>query len=289
MLKTVRLTDKWSKNDGCVMLLGGFDGLHLGHKKLVQRAKTFGLPIGIMSITGGKGERNLFTEKEREYIFRTNGIDFLFVLPFAEIKDMSPVEFVGLLQAQFHVQAFVCGDDFRFGKQAKGTPETLKDATQVCVEVEKLLKIDGEKASATLVKTALKSGEVEKANHILGESFFLVGEVEKGRSVGKTLGFPTANVAYPKEKFALKQGVYQTEVWVDGKHYKGITNYGARPTFDNTQVLTETYLDGFDDDLYGKTIEIRFVRFMREVQKFSSGQELKAQLQKDINEVRTND
>ena len=271
------------------MLLGGFDGLHVGHKQLVARAKTFGLPIGIMSITGGKGERNLFTEKEREYIFRTNGIDFLFVLPFAEIKDMSPVEFVGLLQAQFHVQAFVCGDDFRFGKQAKGTPETLKDATQVCVEVEKLLKIDGEKASATLVKTALKSGEVEKASRILGESFFLVGEVEKGRSVGKTLGFPTANVAYPNEKFAVKQGVYQTEVWVDGKRYNAITNYGARPTFDNEEVLTETYLDGFDGDLYGKTIEIRFVRFMRDVQKFSSGQELKAQLQKDINEVRTND
>ena len=212
MLRTVRLTDKWSKNDGCVMLLGGFDGLHLGHKKLLERAKTFGLPIGIMTISGGKGERNLFTEQEREYIFFKNGIDFSFVLPFAEIKDMSPSQFVALLQTQFNVQAFVCGDDFRFGKQAQGTPKTLKDATQVCVEVENLLQIDNQKASASLIKTALSNGDVEKAERVLGEKFFLLGKVEKGRNVGKTLGFPTANVAYPKEKFALKQGVYQTEV-----------------------------------------------------------------------------
>ena len=136
------------------MLLGGFDGLHLGHKKLLERAKQFGLPIGIMTISGGKGENNLFTERERERIFRENGIDFIFVLPFAEIKDMSPEQFIGLLQAEFFVKAFVCGDDFRFGKQAKGTPKTLQDTTQVCVEVEKLLTIDGEKARATSVKNA---------------------------------------------------------------------------------------------------------------------------------------
>ncbi len=289
MLKTVRLTEKWSKGDACVMLLGGFDGLHLGHKKLVERAKTFALPIGIMTISGGKGESNLFTEKEREKIFRENGVDFSFVLPFAEIKDMSPVEFVALLQKEFCVKAFVCGDDFRFGKQAKGTPKTLKRATQVCVEVEKLLAIDGEKASATLVKIALANGDAEKASRILGGSFFLLGEVEKGRSVGKTLGFPTANVAYPKEKFALKQGVYQTQVWVDNQCYTGITNYGARPTFDNAQVLTETYLDGFDGDLYGKTIKICFVRWLRGVQKFSTAQALQEQLQKDIRSVRVND
>lgn len=288
-MRTVRLTDKWSKNDGCVMLLGGFDGLHVGHKKLLERAKTFGLPIGIMTISGGKGERNLFTEKEREHIFRNSGIDFSFILPFAEIKDMSPLDFVSLLQTQFHVQAFVCGTDFRFGKQAQGTPKILKDATQVCVEVENLLQIDGEKASASIVKTALQDGNVEKAERVLGERFFLLGEVEKGRSIGKTLGFPTANVAYPQEKIALKQGVYQTEILVDGKQYKGITNYGARPTFNNEQVLTETYLDAFDGDLYGKTIEIRFVRFIRDVQKFPSVQALQVQLQKDIRSVRTND
>ena len=113
--------------------------------------------------------------------------------------------------------------------------------------------------------------------------------MKKGRNIGKTLGFPTANVAYPKDKFALKQGVYQTQGFVDGKWYHGITNYGSRPTFDNEEVLTETYLDGFDGDLYGKTIEIRFVRWLRGVQKFSSVDELREQLQKDIRSVRTND
>ena len=121
MLNTVFLNGQSNiGQSGCVMLLGGFDGLHVGHKKLLARAKTYGLPIGIMTISGGKGERNLFTEQEREYIFFKNGIDFSFVLPFAEIKDMSPSQFVALLQTQFHVQAFVCGTDFRFGKGACG-------------------------------------------------------------------------------------------------------------------------------------------------------------------------
>lgn len=271
------------------MLLGGFDGLHLGHRRLLSCAKQSGLPVGLMTIVGGKAQENIFTFAERELIFRESGADFVFELPFSEIKDLSAEAFLQKLIAEFNPKLFVCGTDFRFGAGALGTPETIKQATQVRVETQDLLEMYGAKVSSRAIKSLLQQGEIEKANVLLGQNFFLVGEVVKDRQIGRTLGFPTANIPYPKEKFPLKQGVYETRVCVDGKTYKGITNYGARPTFENTQVLTETYLDGFDGDLYGKTLKVEFVRFLRKIEKFESVDGLKAQLQADIRTVRNDD
>ena len=288
MLKTVWFTKK-DISQGSAMLLGGFDGLHLGHRRLLSCAKQSGLPVGLMTIVGGKAQENIFTFTERENIFRESGADFVFELPFSEIKDLSAEDFLQKLLTQFNPKLFVCGTDFRFGAGAKGTPETIKQATHVRVESLDLLEMYGEKISSRAIKSLLEQGEVEKANALLGEKFFLIGEVVKDRQIGRTLGFPTANISYPKEKFPLKQGVYETRVCVDGKAYKGITNYGARPTFDNTEVLTETYLDGFDGDLYGKILTVQFIKYLRDVKKFNCVEDLKEQLQKDIRRVRDND
>ena len=289
MLKTVDFSGKFDRNVGCVMLLGGFDGLHAGHKKLVERAKKFSLPIGIMTIVGGKEQKSLFTLEEREEIFKCAGVDFAFELPFQEIKNLSPQEFSNLLLSEFNPKAFVCGDDFRFGKNACGTPQTLKEVGQVRVEVEKLITANGEKISSSTIKAHVAAGDVEKANELLGEDFFLLGTIVKDRGVGKTIGFPTANAEYPKEKYPIKQGVYETRVCINGNEYKGITNYGNRPTFDNDATKTETFLDGFDGELYGKTLKIRFVRFLREIKKFESVAGLQAQLQEDRRRVREHD
>ncbi len=270
------------------MLLGGFDGLHLGHRELLSRAQKSGLPVGAMTIVGGK-EGAIFTAKERERIFSRAGADFIVELPFAQIKDMTPAEFLTLLEENFAPKLYVCGEDFRFGANAAGTPSVIKERGQGCVEVLPLLKMEGEKVSSGTVKKHLAAGDMERANRLLGERFFLLGEVEKDRQVGRTLGFPTANIAYPKEKFPLKKGVYETRVKVGDREYKGITNYGARPTFENERVVTESYLDGFNGDLYGKTLAVEFVRFLREVRKFDGAEGLKAQLQYDIERVRRND
>ncbi len=270
------------------MLLGGFDGLHIGHRQLLSRAKESGLPVGAMSIVGGKCGA-LFTAKEREDIFRRAGVDFIFELPFAEIKPLSPEKFLSILEENFSPKLFVCGEDFRFGSGATGTPELLKARGQVRVEILPLLEMEGAKVSASGIKALLKEGEMEQVERRLGERFFLIGRVERDRQIGRTLGFPTANVFYPKEKFPLKKGVYETRTVIDGKEYKGITNFGARPTFDDATVCTETYLDGFDGDLYGREIKVEFVRFLRGISKFESVEGLKAQLNEDIGRVRRND
>lgn len=271
------------------MLLGGFDGLHAGHKMLVERARQYALPIGAMTIVGGKKGESLFTQEERVAMFQSVGVNFLFELPFAEIKDYSPETFANLLEEKFSPKAFICGDDFRFGKQAQGSAETLKQISKVHVEIVDLLQKNGEKVSSTTVKKYLSEGDIQTVNELLGERFFLLGEVVKDRQVGKTLGFPTANIAYPIGKIPLKKGVYETCAYIDGKRYKGITNYGARPTFDDNNVWTETYFDGYNGDLYGRKLRLEFTRFLREIVKFDSVEGLITQLKNDLAEVRAND
>ena len=289
MLKTVWLTEQPNKEKGRAMLLGGFDGLHVGHRKLLSCAKDSGLSVGVMTIVGGKDKSNLFTFAEREEIFKAAGVDFVFELPFAEIKDLAPTEFLQLLEEEFSPKLFVCGTDFRFGARAAGTAEMLKQSTQVCVEVIPLVEMDGEKVSSSYVKALLDAGDVIKVNALLTHPFFLVGQVYADRKVGRTIGFPTANILYPTDKYPLKIGVYESRVCVDGKTYKGITNYGARPTFADETVVTETYLDGFDGNLYGKTLKIEFIRYLRDVQKFNGVDALKTQLEEDLRRVREDD
>ena len=277
------------KNTGCVLLVGGFDGLHAGHKKLLARAKEYGLPIGITTIVGGKLGNSLFTLTERRQVWQKAGFSFVCEMQFSQIKDTPWQDFATLLADTYNVKAFVCGEDFRFGKGAEGTPEKLQAHTTIPVAVEDVLTWQGDKISTTTIKSFLQQGAVEKASALLGEPFFAMGEVVADRKVGRTLGFPTANMYYPQDKFALKKGVYETKITWQGITYKGITNYGARPTFEDGQVCLETYLDGFSGDLYGQTLQVEFVRFLREITAFESADALKKQLEEDIRRVREHD
>jgi riboflavin kinase/FMN adenylyltransferase len=286
MLKRVTFTENFDFRAPCAMLLGGFDGMHEGHRKLLERAKGYGLPVGAMTIGGGKNSKNLFTFEEREEIFSRLGVDFAFELPFSEIRDLPPEQFVSLLRDNFDPKAYVCGEDFRFGKMAAGTPELLKRIGQGSVDVEKLVLVDGVKVSSSEIKKLLEEGNALQAARLLGEPFFLRGEVVKDRQVGRTIGFPTANILYPTDKFPLKKGVYEARAEIDGRAYKGIVNFGARPTFDDEKVLTETYLDGFSGDLYGRVIDVEFIRYLRDIQKFDGIEQLKTQLTTDIERVK---
>ena len=287
MLKTIALR-QFDTALPCVILLGGFDGLHLGHRRLVARAKIFGLPIGIMTIEDCKKAGDLFTVHEREEIFKSAGIDFVLEMPFLKIKDLSAEQFINLLKKGRQVKAFVCGTDFRFGAGAKGDFSTIQALGEE-VFVEELLFENGEKVGASRIKAMLEKGEAEQAKKLLGQAFFVEGKVEEDRKIGRTIGFPTANIRYPKGKFPIKSGVYETSAVIDGKRYKGITNYGARPTFLDGEVWTETHFISYMGDLYGKEIKIEFEKFLREIKKFESVEQLKRQLENDLRSVTGND
>lgn len=283
-----RLSEK-KEEKGWALLLGGFDGLHRGHETLLSAAKATGLCVATLAIEGGKGEP-LYTPTERDGLFSRAGIDAVCDLRFLEIKDFSAKEFALAIREKISPKVCFCGEDFRFGKGGIFGGAYFEEATEIPVRARPVLKDShGEKIGTEHVKKLLSAGKVEQANAWLTEPFFLEGEVKADRGIGRTISFPTANIEYPAGKFKIKQGVYETSVEIDGWEYAAITNFGARPTFQNGTVVTETHLIGFDGDLYSRRLHVRFLRFLREIEAFSSVEALKKQLKEDERRVKDGD
>lgn len=271
------------------LCLGTFDGVHKGHKEVLMLpdgfkkiAVTFSLPP--KAVFSGNIEL-IMTAEEKSKALKGLGIDEVLTLDFNEVKDMSAEEFLNLVYDKYKPAFISCGFNYRFGKGAMGNAETLKSfckekgITFKCLEP---VKMGDSAVSSTLIRDYIKSGEIGKANALLNEPFSFEGEVIKGDSRGRTLGFPTANQRYPKELVKLKFGVYKTRVIIDGEEYSGITNIGIRPTFETDYVLSETYIKKFSNNLYGKKIKIVPLEFLREEIKFSSIDELKRQIAIDL-------
>lgn len=275
---------------GCALLLGGFDGLHKGHETLLSAAKKTGLPIAAITIEGGKGAP-LYVGKERDEIFFRHGVDFVYPLEFSAIRNISAEAFAAAVKEKISPACCFCGEDFRFGAGGKADGADFGRYTGVPVHVLPLLKDEktGEKIGAEKIKALLGEGKAEEANALLCDDFFLSGAVVKDRGIGREIGFPTANIFYPQGKFRLKNAVYETRAAIDGKEYKGITNFGSRPTFGNDTVVTETYFLGYSGNLYGKTLSIRFVRFLRDIKKFADAKALQSQLEYDKRRVQSGD
>lgn len=274
------------KKTPCVFLLGGFDGLHTGHRALLSCARAYGLPVGIMTIEGGKGE-GLFTLAERRKIFEAQGLDFVLEIPFTQdFKNTSREDFLDRLVSRFDIRAFVCGKDFRFGKGAAGDPAFVAEYTKRPTHAHDILYADGKKIATATVKEYVGAGEVKKANALLAQPFFVSGIVEEGRKDGRKLGFPTANITYPQGKFPLKEGVYAVHTTIEKKEYLGIANFGDCPTFDVKYKKAEAYFYGFEGDLYGKEIDISFDDYLRDIRKFPSKEALVRQLTEDMERVK---
>ena len=289
------------KKQGVVIALGYFDCVHLGHREVINKAKALAQKLNsqtaIFTFEGnlrsalGKGdEKFVYSLSERKAVFETINVDHVFFAPVTkEFLSNTAQEFLDFINQKYNVLGYVCGKDFRFGKFGLGDINFLKqyarERNQV-VEIVEILTNDGVKISTSLIKTLLESGDIKKANALLGKNYTIKGQVFEDRKVGTTLGFPTVNVKTEKEKQQLKNGVYYGEIAVDGVSKKAVINYGARPTFDLEETLIEAHLIDFSGNLYGKTISIRFDGFLREIQKFSSASELASQLEKDVDKVR---
>ncbi len=281
-----------------VFCLGGFDSIHKGHKLLIDCAngikEKYGANSAVFTYCGqfGKKESGLvFSFEERLLRLEKTGVDEVCVAEFSEqFSNLSPVEFLNKLTDNHNVKVFVCGKDFKFGKDALGNVELLqKYCFQNCIQlkiVDFATDEENNKISTSLIKQKLSSGEIEKANELLGDEYWISGIVEEGRKTGRKLGFPTANVSFKKEKFLPKFGVYGTFVIIDGKKYRAITNIGPAPTFNVENNLMECHIDGFSGDLYGKKLTVYFERYLREIKKFENPEMLIKQLDKDLKEIR---
>ncbi len=278
----------------CALLLGGFDGLHLGHRVLLERAKRIGLPVGITTILGGKGKA-LFTGEERKFLFERAGIAFSVEIPFTEeVKNMPASEFLGALFGALDVRLAVCGEDYRFGKGAEGTTAMLQALAPCPVEVvpavHTVTEGEGRILSTLSCKHFLERGELALLNASLSEDpssrYFVQGAVEHGREEGRKYGFPTLNLHAPAGKLLPPEGVYGGAVATPKGEYPAIVNFGACPTFDVAERKIEAFLDGFSGDLYGETVRVYPEAFYRPIRKFASAEALKAQLQQDLARLR---
>ena len=274
-----------------LVVLGCFDAVHIGHQALLKKAKLNakinGLDLGVMMFADGKGGRQVFTFEERVAMLEQYNAKFILRIDYTEeFKKTSAQDFLENLEQHINLKGYMSGKDFRFGAGAKGKSSTLKKYAEdednaVWYEAVKDVALDGEKVSTTLIKQCLEEGKINKASQLLGRQYFVSGEVREGHGRGKQLGFPTANIAYPENKVLVAPGVYGVEAEIDGAVYKGVANCGPRPTFGEDSYTLEVYFEGLSEDLYGKTVTVRFLNYIRGIRKFATAEELAAQIAVD--------
>ncbi len=289
-------------NIPCAAALGSFDGLHIGHMKVLESTLAFSeehnLEPKIMLfdihpreyITGEKIPK-LLTDEETERILTDMGFGICRV-KFAEIRSLTAEEFFEkILIEDMNAKALCCGFNYSFGINGSGSGETLKNLcaeSGIYCKVVDSVSADGETVSSSAIRSHIINGEVEKAAKMLGRNYAVSGEVVHGDSRGRTLGFPTANQMIDSSLAVPKYGVYESAVTVDGKRYRAVTNIGIRPTYRTECAAAETNIIDFCGDIYGRRISVELIRYIRPEVKFDGAQELKNQLIKDIAEVTGN-
>jgi riboflavin kinase/FMN adenylyltransferase len=235
----------------------------------------------------------ILTSEEKILLLEKMGVKLFIEYPFEALAHMTPDRFVrDILVGRLRASVIVAGEDYRFGKGGHG------DVNALC-ELGKSLGFEmriiphimdgGSKISSSRVREAVALTDFETASRLLGRPYFVMGEVIRGNMLGRKMGVPTANLMPDKHKLLPPPGVYSTDVMLDGRKFRGMTNIGTRPTVTNDKdVVVETHLLDFDDDIYGQTITVEFGRWIRAEKRFGGVDELKEQLMKDMDIIKTN-
>ncbi len=290
--------------DRCVLALGDFDGIHLGHRALVVAVKekateldcksgVYTFSVNTKEFLGIPGFARLTTENEKNGIIENLGLDFIYYDGFAEIKDLSPEQFCDYLSEKFNLAAVCCGENYTFGKFAAAGSKELSELMGKkgieCIIVPGVT-VDGESISSSAVRKYISDGDMENAEKFLGYRYFINTKVIHGARLGRKLGFPTINQLEYCGKAVPKFGVYCCVCTVDGVKYKGVVNVGIRPTVsegkENPPVIFETHIIDYNGDLYGKDVTVEFCKMLRGEKKFASLDELHGNVMKNISQAR---
>ncbi len=283
-----------------VTALGFFDGMHLGHQALidyaVERATALGCKSAVLTfdddMTLKPGANRLTDGDTRLSLIGDRGVDYVILARFGDVRDMTPMTFVkNVLVGLCHTKEAVCGFNYRFGQGRSGDATMLTQylklfgaSTHV---MPPTMAENGQVISSSLIREAIKNGDMEAATAYMGAPFALVSSVLHGRAIGRTIGAPTINQVFPPFMVVPKRGVYATTCYVGEKPYIAVTNVGVRPTVGGENVTCESHLIGFSGSLYGETVTLLFNAFLREETHFASLDELQTQIMKDIRKVET--
>jgi riboflavin kinase / FMN adenylyltransferase len=287
---------------GAVLALGNFDGVHRGHRAVIEaaraRAAKLRAPAGVLTFephprTFFHPQEQLFRltdERTKLRLLAASGLDGAIVLTFdAALASLTADEFVSrILVERFALRGAVIGFNFHFGKGRAGSPAFLTaegGRRGFSVDIVPPLADGGRIVSSGPIREALIAGRVEDAAELLGYAWFVSGSVAHGDKRGRELGFPTANVKLDPA-CGLRHGVYAVRVQVEGRRYDGVANFGRRPMFDDGSVLLEVFLFDFSDDLYGRSIDVAFIGWIREEKVLASVAALVSRMQEDVREAR---
>ncbi|MFA6264774.1 MAG: bifunctional riboflavin kinase/FAD synthetase [Pseudolabrys sp.] len=287
---------------GAVVAIGNFDGVHRGHRKVIEAALSRAAEIGrkAAALTFSPHPRRFFrpevplfslsSDRNKLRLLAATGLDGAIVMPFDAALASTPAEdFVQrILFEHFGIGGAAIGYDFHFGKGRMGSPNFLSfEGTRLGfpVDVVAPLEDEGRPVSSGAVREALSQGKVVEAAELLGAPWFVTGEVVHGEKRGRELGFPTANIKLDPT-CQLKHGIYAVRVELGGQRVDGVASFGTRPMFDDGAPLLEVFLLDFDGDLYGRTLDVAFIGWVRHEQKFPSIEALKRNMIADVAQAR---
>ena len=282
-----------------VLTIGTFDGVHLGHQKIVERVVTTARQEGLLAtvftffphprmvVQHDKGLKLIHTLEEKKQLLQQLGVDLLVVQPFNEaFAQLTAEEFVStILVEHLNVKKVIIGYDHRFGRNRTANIDDMRlfgKKYGFAVEEISVQEVDEVSVSSTKIREALNKGDVTTAEHYLGTPYSLTGTVIHGLKLGRTLGYPTANIQVTEEyKLIPKDGVYAVYSYIDGRKVYGMMSIGKNPTIEGKGASIEVYFFDFNGDLYDQKLTIEFVQYLREEQKFATIDLLKKQLQDD--------
>jgi len=287
---------------GRAVTIGAYDGIHLGHRALLERladhARQRGIPSAVLTFEPTPREffapqqppARLTSLRERWRLLQLLPLDYLCVLRFDEaLRNLSPQQFAELLARRLNAVSVVVGHDFRFGRQGAATAEVLSEAGVALgfgVEIVPAVKLGGERISSSGVRTALALADFALAGRWLGRAWTMRGRVRGGERLGRKLGFPTANLALERRRSPVA-GVFAVRVHgIGAAALPGVASLGTRPTVNGSEALLETHVFDFGGDLYGREIAVEFVAKLREEARFASLDALTAQMHCDAAEAR---
>ncbi|MBK7310096.1 MAG: bifunctional riboflavin kinase/FAD synthetase [Sphingobacteriaceae bacterium] len=298
---TVRYTENFRIEKPCILTIGTFDGVHLGHQKILKRLNEVKQKTGLNStiltfdphprkvlFPEQKDLKLITTTDEKLALLEQNSIDITIVYPFSKaFAQMDPQAYIrDILIKSLRVKYLIIGYDHKFGKNRDGDIKTLKNySKEFNYEVEEISvhDINHINVSSSKIREALNKGEIELANKYLGQEFFITALVVKGKQLGRTLGYPTANLEIDDEdKMIPAIGVYLVNVLIDHKEFYGMLSIGKNPTTDTDELVKiEVNIFNFDKDIYNNTVRVSFMKRLRDEVKFETIELLKTQLKHD--------
>ncbi len=288
---------------GTALTIGNFDGVHLGHLKIINKVKEIAKEKNLTSaILTFEPHPSQFFKKapsqdfrltnlsQKINIFTQNKIDSTIIFPFNQaLANLSAQDFINkILIEKLNVKHLIIGHDFIFGKDREGTPDMLKSYNLQITKID-ALKNNSKICSSTLIRNFIKNGEVSQANQVLGRNFIIEGIVVNGKKLARILGFKTANINPKSHIIKPKFGVYKVLAHIPhlNKKLPAIMNFGLKPTIaQSLEPLYEIHILNFDDDIYGKKIKVELLDFLREEKKFATLDDLKKQIIIDINSIK---